>query len=390
MVSKENSRGVWIVIIAVLAAVLLTVIGIAVYTNSPVQKYKKQLKLADRYLEELDYDKAVAAYKAAIEIDPKAVEAYESLAELYLEMNDREGALEILNRGIKRTESRRLEKLLDKTEGSEAVDESTESSQTEAEEIREKITAGSDTDNEAGTEPETNGEAEAEQLTEEEPDQEMQEETTDPETDATGEDNGTDAEEQPDPGVDDTAWKQAYLGYIKNEYLDLVKLNHPDEYSEAYVTGCFIYIDDDDIPEMALGYPISSYTLVSFHNGKVQVHGDPYGGPNATLHFMGIESYMNRGGIFLYTYGGNYGYGQEIVRLSEAGYQTLHYGDVLAGKDEIDPYDPERYVCSYDGTEYFGESAYFNAISRDYDRSRAQTPSYDMSYDEIMVFLGER
>ena len=63
----------------------------------------KQLSLAARYLDELDYEKAIAAYKNAIEIDPKCEEAYtglaeaaEKLADEYLTEGEEEKAGELL------------------------------------------------------------------------------------------------------------------------------------------------------------------------------------------------------------------------------------------------------------------------------------------------------
>ncbi|MBR3307979.1 MAG: tetratricopeptide repeat protein [Lachnospiraceae bacterium] len=123
-IKKEKGKGIWIAIIAALAVALIVVIVIAVMVNSPAQKYRKQMKLAERYLEELDYDRAVAAYQAAIEIDPKNPEAYEALAELYLDQEDKEAAIEVLKEALDNTESRRLKKLLAEAEetdsGSEA------------------------------------------------------------------------------------------------------------------------------------------------------------------------------------------------------------------------------------------------------------------------------
>ena len=58
------------------------------------------MSLAERYLDELDYEKAIAAYKAAIEIDPNNPEAYKALAELYLAMDDSFSAQNTVQAGI--------------------------------------------------------------------------------------------------------------------------------------------------------------------------------------------------------------------------------------------------------------------------------------------------
>ena len=66
--------------------------------------------------------RAIAAYRAAIDIDPKNPEAYEALAELFLEQEDKEAAIEILNESLENTESRKLKKLLAEAETSEKED----------------------------------------------------------------------------------------------------------------------------------------------------------------------------------------------------------------------------------------------------------------------------
>ena len=72
------------------------------------------IELADRYLDELDYDRAIAAYKEAIKIDPGQVDAYLGLAQAYEESGDIEAAIRILEDGYKETESKRIKKRLEK------------------------------------------------------------------------------------------------------------------------------------------------------------------------------------------------------------------------------------------------------------------------------------
>ncbi len=85
--------------VVVLAVLIFAVSAVAVY-NSPTKKYDRQLSLAERYLDDLDYEKAIAAYKAAIEIDPINPEAYKALAELYLAMDDSFSAQNTVQAGI--------------------------------------------------------------------------------------------------------------------------------------------------------------------------------------------------------------------------------------------------------------------------------------------------
>ncbi len=102
-------------VIAIAAvAVLLIAVGVLIFvmSDSTAKKYEEQLKLAERYQDELDYDKAIAAYRAAIDIDPKAEDAYLGLAEAYVENGDLQAAVDILKEGLEKTESVTMEERL--------------------------------------------------------------------------------------------------------------------------------------------------------------------------------------------------------------------------------------------------------------------------------------
>ena len=72
---EKKSLKIKIIIVAVAAVILAAIIGIIAFSNSPAQKLKKQLDLGQKYLNELYYEQAVAAFVAAIEIDPQNEEA---------------------------------------------------------------------------------------------------------------------------------------------------------------------------------------------------------------------------------------------------------------------------------------------------------------------------
>ena len=98
--------------IFLLAGLLLVVIGVLVFlifaSGGKGKEYDEQLKLAERYLDELDYDKAIAAYKAAIEIDPAKPEAYLGLAEAYVAQGKYQKAIDVLEDGYEKTGDERL------------------------------------------------------------------------------------------------------------------------------------------------------------------------------------------------------------------------------------------------------------------------------------------
>lgn len=65
--------------------------------------WQEQYDLGVRYLEEGNYEEAIIAFTAAIEIDSKRTEAYVGLADLYLAVGDVESAISILEQGYKIT-----------------------------------------------------------------------------------------------------------------------------------------------------------------------------------------------------------------------------------------------------------------------------------------------
>jgi len=94
--------------IAVVAVIAAVMIGIVAYNNSTPVKLSKQLELGQKYLSEQDYEQAIVAYQAAIEIDPMASDAYLGLADAYIGQGDLEKAAEVLQTGYDATADERL------------------------------------------------------------------------------------------------------------------------------------------------------------------------------------------------------------------------------------------------------------------------------------------
>lgn len=82
------------------AAVVIAVISIFIFFNTPGQKVKRQLSLGEKYLNELEYENAIQAYRKALSIDPMAEEAYIGMANAYIAQKDYENALAIIEEGI--------------------------------------------------------------------------------------------------------------------------------------------------------------------------------------------------------------------------------------------------------------------------------------------------
>ncbi|MCR4641277.1 MAG: tetratricopeptide repeat protein [Lachnospiraceae bacterium] len=119
-VKKKGRRLLFVLIAAaILLVILIFVIIVLSSYGSTEKQYDRQLSLAERYLDELDYDRAVAAFRAAIEIDSSRSDAYIGLAEIYIEEGDYQKAKEVLEEGIEATEGsdkRRLERKLREVE----------------------------------------------------------------------------------------------------------------------------------------------------------------------------------------------------------------------------------------------------------------------------------
>ncbi len=90
VIAKKSKAPLVLLIAApVVLIALVLIVGITSYFTIFSQSARdrrevnKQLKLAERYLDELDYEQAIAAYKAVLEIDPNNAEALAALNDVY-------------------------------------------------------------------------------------------------------------------------------------------------------------------------------------------------------------------------------------------------------------------------------------------------------------------
>ena len=85
---KRNSRPI---LIAIIVALILCIAGLLIFwlffSEEAVAKreIKEKLELADRYLDELDYDRAITCYKAVLKIDPANTEVLYEILDAYLD-----------------------------------------------------------------------------------------------------------------------------------------------------------------------------------------------------------------------------------------------------------------------------------------------------------------
>ena len=78
--------------------------------------WQEQYDLGVKYLSDGNYEEAIIAFTAAIDIDPKRPEAYSGLADAYLGLRDRDSALAALQAGIDATGEESLEDRLEELE----------------------------------------------------------------------------------------------------------------------------------------------------------------------------------------------------------------------------------------------------------------------------------
>ena len=90
-----NKKPVIIAFVVVIAALAAGLIIMVVHSNSPAVRVRKQLEIAQRYLEDLDYEQAIAAYEAVIEIEPNNLEAYLGLEKAYEGSGDIRSAIKV-------------------------------------------------------------------------------------------------------------------------------------------------------------------------------------------------------------------------------------------------------------------------------------------------------
>lgn len=105
---KNQSKNInkWIIlgVIVIFGAVMITV----AFTNNGKRSVQEKLLTGDRYLQEMDYEQAIAVYKSVIEIDPRNVEAYLGLADAYIGLERYSEAENCLKEGFDRTNNERI------------------------------------------------------------------------------------------------------------------------------------------------------------------------------------------------------------------------------------------------------------------------------------------
>ena len=77
------------------------------------QQWQEQYDLGVRYLSDGNYEEAIIAFTAAIEIDPKQPDAYIGASEAYMAMGDTEAAISVLEEGLAEMNNEEIQNRLD-------------------------------------------------------------------------------------------------------------------------------------------------------------------------------------------------------------------------------------------------------------------------------------
>ena len=101
---KKNRIFMIVGIVVVVIAVALAIYFIFINQEPKKSDYDLALEDADTYIEDMDYQKAEDAYLQAIDIDPKQVEPYQKLSNLYMSQNDYPKVVEILKKADENTD----------------------------------------------------------------------------------------------------------------------------------------------------------------------------------------------------------------------------------------------------------------------------------------------
>ena len=101
---KKNRIFMIVGIVVVVIAVVLAIYFIFIDQEPKKSNYDLALEDADTYIEDMDYQKAEDAYLQAIDIDPKQVEPYQKLSNLYMSQNDYPKVVEILKKADENTD----------------------------------------------------------------------------------------------------------------------------------------------------------------------------------------------------------------------------------------------------------------------------------------------
>lgn len=109
------------IIIAILVLLLTIVLGILIFRTifSPI---RKQMELGQKYLNDEEWEQAIASFDGVIDIDPKNTDAYINKAIACVELNDIERAITVLSEGYMATSNNEIKELIQEIAKENGID----------------------------------------------------------------------------------------------------------------------------------------------------------------------------------------------------------------------------------------------------------------------------
>ena len=97
----RKKRGVFLILILVIAGVIASFWITKSKKEKKIKEYKNQITQGNKYVEDLDYEKAEESYLKAIKVDPKRKDPYLKLADVYVAQEKYDKAVKILEDAYK-------------------------------------------------------------------------------------------------------------------------------------------------------------------------------------------------------------------------------------------------------------------------------------------------
>lgn len=98
-INKQNRK--WFIVAGAVLLFAIIIAGSLVFQGQRTERlFQEAMAQGNRYLGAMELERAEIAFLRAIEINPRQVEPYLALADIYLKQNEPEQALEIIERGI--------------------------------------------------------------------------------------------------------------------------------------------------------------------------------------------------------------------------------------------------------------------------------------------------
>lgn len=117
---KNRKQNVILIITAILAAAVIIFALLYSFNDRNASRiYRQSFERAELYYNIGEYEQAVIAYRAAIDADSSAVEAYEGLSNTYVILGNIPEAVEILRTGYQKTRAQRLWELMEQLQQKE-------------------------------------------------------------------------------------------------------------------------------------------------------------------------------------------------------------------------------------------------------------------------------